>query len=363
MWLLVRLRMVTAPILIGLFIAYALNPVVVRLRRWRVPPVLALGVPVLAVLSLAVVFFAVVVPSMAHEFVYASQHAPQQLYNLVLRADPWYQSHFGEPLSSLVDYHNLSGLTQSIATEVFGPASSALAWVLSSARDVLLAIGNTALVVVVAFFLLDDYEHIVDLTQGLVPRGKIDEVRRVLGRIDDVLAGFLRGELLLWLAATAAFTVGLLALDVPFAIVVGPLAGIMYLVPYIGVVVGVVLCLILSALAGHSFLHVIGVVSLFAVFYTVDLLFITPRVIGNRAGLKPVVVLLGIIAFGQLFGIIGVLIAVPALACGRILLMEAVDRYRASAAYLGTAVQDAPVPTGSEDIEKPRDSAVPGADS
>lgn len=335
MWLLMRLRVVTAPILIGFFIAYALNPAVVKLRRWRVPPILALGVPVLAVVTLAVVFVAVVLPTMAHELVFASQHAPQQVYNLVLRADPWFQEHFGQPLSSVVDYRNLSGLTQSIAAELFGPARSAVGWVLSSARDMLVAVGNIVLVVVVAFFLLEDYEKIVRATADLVPLARLRTVTRVVARIDAVLAGFLRGELLLFAAATVAFTVGLGIMEVPFFLVVGPMAAMMYLVPYVGVLAGGVLCLVLSALAGHTLLHVLGVVGLFATFYLTDLLYLTPRLIGNRVGLRPVVVLLGIIAFGELFGLIGVLLAIPMLATARILLVEATEKYRSSVAYRG----------------------------
>ncbi len=349
MWLLMRLKIVTAPILIGFFIAYALNPVVVRLRRWNVPPILALGVPVLAVVALAVVFITVVLPTMAHELVFASQHAPQQLYNVVLRADPWFQAHLGEPLSSVVDYRNLSGLTQSIAAELFGPARSAVSWVLSSARDMLVTVGNVVLVVVVAFFLLEDYEKIIRASADLVPLGRLRNVTRIVVRIDSVLAGFLRGELLLFAAATCAFTVGLGALQVPFFLVVGPMAALMYLVPYVGVVAGVVLCLSLSALAGHTFLHVLGVVGLFAAFYVTDLLYLTPRLIGNRVGLRPVVVLLGIIAFGELFGLIGVLLAIPVLATGRILVLEAMEKYQTSATYLGDATASES-PSGAQDL-------------
>jgi predicted PurR-regulated permease PerM len=169
----------------------------------------------------------------------------------------------------------------------------------------------------------------------MVPIGRLRNVTRVVARIDEVLSGFLRGELVLFLAATVAFTVGLAVLQVPFALVVGPLAAMVYLVPYIGVLVGATLCLLLSALAGHAFLHVVGVIGLFAAFYIADLLFITPRMIGNRVGLPPVVVLLGIIAFGELFGLIGVLLAIPVLATGRILLLEAMENYRGSSAYLG----------------------------
>ncbi len=332
-WLLIRLSIVTTPILFGFFVAYALNPVVVRLRRWRVPPFLALTVPVLLFVSLAVVFFAVVVPQMAQKLQYASSHLPQVMFNWVLRMDPWVEQHFAHKLSDFVPYQNLSQALQSLAKEIVGPEDSTVGWILSSARDLALAIGNIVLIVVVAFFLLEDYEKIVRGAASLVPRRHSARVSHVITRIDAALAGVLRGELLLMTSAIIAFTVGLLLLDVPFALVMGPIAGVIYLVPYLGVLTGGTLCLLMSLLTDHSAWQIGGVALLFAAFYGIDLLYITPRIIGNRVGLKPVVVLLGIIAMGELAGLTGILLALPLLAVSRILLDEAIADYRLSTMY------------------------------
>lgn len=338
LWLLVRLRVVTAPILIGFFIAYALNPIVVRLRRWRVPPILALTVPLVAVLALAAVFAMVVLPTMAQQLLRVSEHAPARMYNWVLRADPWFLEHVGRSVSDWVSYQDLSGAAQALAREFVGPAQSLLTVVLSSARDLLIGMGRLALVVVVAFFLLDDYERILGRLGDLVPRPRLEEISRVTGKVGEVLDGFVRGQLLLLALASSCFTVGMGLLGVPFFLVMGPIAAVLYLVPYVGVVAGCLLTGLLTALSDGESGHLLGIVILFAAFYGADLLFITPRMIGNRVGLPPLAVLLGIIAFGELFGIIGVLIAVPLLACGRIVMLEALDRYRRSHAYLGHTV-------------------------
>lgn len=335
LWLLERLRVVTAPILIGFFIAYALNPVVIRLRRWRVPPVLALTVPVLAVMALAVVFVVVVLPTMTQQLIAASQQAPARLYNTLLSWDPWTQQRFGTPITDVVKYQDLSGVVQALARDLVGPAQSVVSVVVLSARDVLMGIAKALLVVVVAFFLLGDYDRIVGELALLVPRPRQAEVHRIVARIDAVMAGFVRGQLLLFSLACTVFTLGLALLDEPFALVIGPISAVLYLVPYVGVVIGVTISATLGLLAGLQGWQTLGVIALFGGFYGVDLLFITPRLIGNRVGLPPLAVLLGIIAFGELFGIIGVLIAVPVLACGRILLLEAVGRYQQSSAYRG----------------------------
>lgn len=341
LWLLVRLRVVTAPILIGFFVAYALNPVVVRLRRWRVPGVLALTVPVLAVAALIAVFVAVVLPTMAEQFVRASQRTPGSIYNYLLRLDPHVAPFLGQKLTDLVPYQDLSGMVQAAARALIGPAQSIVTALLSSARDVLLAIGKLILVVVAAFFLLDDYERTVKIAGELVPRRHLAEVERVVERIDAVMAGFVRGQLLLLCLAGAWLTTGMALLGVPFWLVIGPISAALYLIPYVGVLTGAVLTLLLQLLGGGENWQLLATIGLFASLYTADMLVFTPRVIGNRVGLPPLAVLLGIIAFGELFGVIGVLLAVPLLACGRILLLEALDRYRQSAAYLAPHASEA----------------------
>jgi predicted PurR-regulated permease PerM len=147
--------------------------------------------------------------------------------------------------------------------------------------------------------------------------------------------GFVRGQLLLLALAMCTFTTGMAVLGVPFWLAMGPIAAVVYLVPYVGVLSGAIVTALLTALGGGDTAQWLGVLFLFAGFYSVDLLLITPKLIGDRVGLPPLAVLLGIIAFGDLFGVVGVLIAVPLLACARILLLEALDRYRRSEAYLG----------------------------
>ena len=160
----------------------------------------------------------------------------------------------------------------------------------------------------------------------LVPRRHLAEVERVVGRVDAVMAGFVRGQLLLLGLAGVWLTTGMALLQVPFWLVIGPIAAAVYLVPYVGVLTGALLTLTLQLLGGAENWQWLATLGLFGSLYTADMLVFTPRVIGNRVGLPPLAVLLGIIAFGELFGVIGVLLAVPLLACGRILLLEALDR-------------------------------------
>ena len=348
MWLIIRLRVVTAPVIVGFFIAYALNPLVIWLRKRRVPAFVALTLPLGLVIALGIVVVAVVLPRLASELLIASRALPARLQALLIDLDPIWQARFGVKPSSYVEPAVLRENLQRVVMELAGPATSVVGWLLSSARDLLMAVLNVMLVFVAAAFLIDDYDGVVETCASLIPPHRRPEVTRVVRRIDTMLKGFLGGEFLLFVLASLAFISGLVALEVPFAGLVGFACALVYLIPYIGLIIGICLAIAFSLLNQPSLATMTGVLAVFGTFYVIDLLFITPRVIGGRVGLTPLVVLLGIIAGGELFGIIGVLLAIPSLAVARILLVELVDAYRRSAAFRGESADPASAPRPEE---------------
>ncbi|MEY3013394.1 MAG: hypothetical protein RIT45_2129 [Pseudomonadota bacterium] len=333
MWLVWRLRIVTAPLVVGFLLAWALNPAVRWLRRLRVPALVALMVPLAVVIGLGVVTLAIIVPVLGTELMRVSAALPGRVRTALLHLDPFFERVVGRPVTEMVAPEALLKALQGELRELAGPATSMVSWLLESAGTVLLAIGNVGLVFVVTAFLIDDYRQILRFFDDLVPPRARPTVRRIAGRIDETLMGFVRGELLLFILASMSFTAGLMVLEVPFAALIGPVAGALYLVPYLGVVTGAAIALLLALPEAPSWATFAGVTSVFAVFYGVDLLFVTPRLIGGRVGLQPIVVLLGIIAGGELLGIAGIVLAVPFLAVVRILLIESIDAYRRTAAF------------------------------
>jgi predicted PurR-regulated permease PerM len=334
LWLLVRLEVVTVPVFIGLGVAYVLRPLVRWLRRHRLPGVLALAVPVLLALGLLLLAVFVVGPRLVQDLRLASRSLPDKVMILVNTWAPRLEEALGVSLSALVEPRSLQARLQDGLGQVLGTATSLLGWVWTSARDLVLALFNAVVILVVAAFMIDDFDSIVGWFRSLVPRRWADDLKRLLVRIDETMAGFLRGQLLLLGTALIVFTTGLALMGLPFAFILGPLAAVLYLVPYVGVAVGAIFCLLVVLLELPSWGMVIAVVSLFGGFNAIDGLFITPRLIGSRVGLRPLLVLLGIIAGGELFGIVGVLLAVPTLAVLRIVLLDLVERYRHSRAYL-----------------------------
>jgi predicted PurR-regulated permease PerM len=334
-WLAWRLRLVTGPMFVGFMLAWALRPAVVWLRRHNVPALVALIGPLALVVGLAVVTFAVILPALGSELLRASQTLPERLQEALVALDPITERFIDRRVTDLVAPEVLLDTLQGALRDLAGPARSMVSWILESAGRIVLALANVGLVFIVSAFLMDDYDRLLAVGAELVPPRTRPLVFRVVRRIDETLMGFVRGEMLLFLLATLSFTSGLLVLDVPFAGLVGPVAGIVYLIPYLGVASGVLVALSLALLETPTWGTFAGVTTVFGAFYAIDMLFITPRLIGGRVGLRPLVVLLGIIAGGELLGIAGILLAVPFLAVARILLLESVEAYRLSPIFRG----------------------------
>ncbi|MCO4761974.1 MAG: AI-2E family transporter [Myxococcales bacterium] len=347
LWVTIRLKVVTAPVIVGFFIAYALNPLVIWLRKHHVPAFVALTLPLALVIAVGILLIVVVIPGLASELLSASQTFPARLQALLVDLDPIWQRNFGIKPSSYFEPATLRDNLQRVVVELAGPATSVVGWLLSSARDLFLAAANVLLVFVAAAFMIDDYDRIVARCASLIPPRERPQITRIVTRIDEMMKGFLGGELVLFLLASISFTSGLLILNVPFAGLIGFAAALIYLVPYIGIILGAALAVAFSLLEDPSLATVSGVLAVFGTFYVIDLLFITPRIIGGRVGLTPLVVLLGIIAGGELFGIIGVLLAIPCLAVARILLVELVDAYQRSTAFRGRQT-NSPLPADED---------------
>jgi predicted PurR-regulated permease PerM len=131
---------------------------------------------------------------------------------------------------------------------------------------------------------------------------------------DDVLAGFLRGQLIVMIGLAIIYTAGLLLIGLPFAVAIGVVSGLVSFVPYLGFVFGIFLAGLTALNEPNTVFMLIGVVVVFSVGQLMEGSFLTPRFVGNRIGLHPVLVIFAVMAFGQLFGFFGVLLALPAAA-------------------------------------------------
>ncbi|MBD2838240.1 AI-2E family transporter [Pseudomonas sp. JM0905a] len=333
-WLLYQLNPVLSPFLMGMLFAYLGDPLVDRLERlglsrtWGV--VLVFGLFGLIVLALLLVLL----PMLGRQLFRLYEVAPQMLDWLQQSALPWAQAQFGLP----GDFWRVDRL-KAVITGHLGQttdiAGSLLASVTASGLALLGWLGNLLLIPVVGFYLLRDWDLMVAKLRGLLPRNRESYVVGLVGECHEVLGAFLRGQLLVMLALGLIYAVGLMLVGLDLGLLIGLLAGLASIVPYMGFVVGFGAALVaaLFQFGGFELYPLIGVVAVFTVGQLLEGMLLTPLLVGDRIGLHPVAVIFAILAGGQLFGFTGVLLALPVAAIIMVLLRHAHDFYKLSDLY------------------------------
>lgn len=202
-----------------------------------------------------------------------------------------------------------------------------------SGLGLLLGLANIALVPVVAFYLMRDWDDIAERMLGLMPKAWQAGTLHMVGEADEVVGAFLRGQFIVMCALGALYAMGLWIVGLELALLLGLIAGLASLVPYLGFIVGVSASLIAAWLQFHEPLPLLYVALVFGVGQLIESMVLTPVLVGNRIGLHPVVVIFALMAGGQLAGFVGVVVALPVAAVIKVFASHALVHYRNSAIY------------------------------
>lgn len=212
--------------------------------------------------------------------------------------------------------------------EMFGSWSGkVLLSVTKSGGALAAAVLSLFLIPIITFYLLRDWDSIMAHLGALVPESQRDTVFQLARESDDVLGAFLRGQLLVMLALAVIYSLGLSLVGLKFAIAIGVVSGIVSFVPYLGFVFGIALAGMTVVLEPDPLWHLVGVVATFSIAQFFEGSFLTPKLVGDKIGLHPVIVIFAVAAGGQLFGFFGILLALPAAAVLSVLVRFAYDRY------------------------------------
>lgn len=306
LWL---LGAVLAPFAIAAVLAYMLHPMVQRLVRLRLP--LWMAVAMVEVMALVAVlgFVFLVVPVLSRELPVIREQLPQLLANLQQALQPLVAS-FGLKLefdvaavkAFAVKYFSANG------EDLFGQALSSLRLGGSVA---LALVGNLVLVPVALFYLLHDWQSWTEALVRLVPPRMLPSVEGFFRETDGMLRQYLRGQISVMVLLAVFYALGLALVGLDLAVPIGIFTGLAMFVPYVGFGIGLVLALLAGSLQfGLSGLFLVGLV--FGLGQIIEGLILTPRLVGERIGLHPLAVIFALLAFGQLLGFVGVLVALPA---------------------------------------------------
>lgn len=325
LWL---LSPVLTPFIVAAVLAYALHPAVEWLAARRVPRLVAVVLVEVAMIVALLLVVLLMVPILSKELPLLREQIPLLADRLNQNVVPWLQQ-WG--VNVALDTASIKAF---VLKYLDANLEEWLATVLSSARIggsiVLALIGNVVLVPVVLFYLLNDWPQLVRRAEGLVPPRLLPMVRDFLGECDAVLGQYLRGQLLVMVILAVGYSIGLALFGFDLAVPVGVFTGLAIFIPYVGYGLGLLLALLAGVLQFGSWYGVIAVAVVYGIGQVVESLVLTPRLVGERIGLAPLTVIFSLLAFGHLFGFVGVLIALPVSA----LLVVAVRRLRA--AYLAS---------------------------
>jgi predicted PurR-regulated permease PerM len=335
-WLVLRLRAALTPVFFALLISYALDPLVDRLEAVHMPRSLSIAVLLSAVILLLGLFVFLVLPAVVSDLFELARTLALALGRLVEYVRPWLLAHGVElPPSVEAALQNVSSNALSLVSEAMSPMGDVVSAAVGGTMSLIGTLGTLVMVPVFAFYFLHDFDRIKDLWRELLPATVRDDIVSLARQVDAVLSHFVVGQLTVMAIMGGLYAVGYMLIGVTLAVPIGLLAGFLTFIPYVGSTVALVLGLLMVLVHFTGWGQIIAVVSVYLVIQTLDGLVITPRVVGGKLGLSPVWVLFALMAFGQLFGLVGVMLALPASAVIKVFVVEGLIRYRRSTFYLG----------------------------
>ena len=336
---------VLTPFVVAAILAYALQPLVRRLQGVlgvRVPAFVSVVlVELLALLSVLGIVL-LLVPILARELPLIQQQLPALMDLLQDKVNPWL-AQMG--LNVSLDMGSLKAqLIKYLSANRDDVLDSALSSLKLGGSVAMALLGNAVLIPVVLFYLLSDWDRWVGMLLDLIPLAFRPRFDDFMHECDAVLGQYLRGQLLVMLVLAVFYAIGLALFGLELALPIGVFTGLAVFVPYLGFGVGLLLALVAGLLQFVSLKALVMVGVVFGLGQLVESFFLTPRLVGERIGLHPLAVIFALLAFGQVLGFVGVLVALPASAVLLVALRRVRDGYLRSALYQS----DVPPPATDE---------------
>ena len=327
-------RSILLPFIAGMALAYFLDPVADWFERRGFSRLMATLAILVAFIALFAIALIVVIPILVTQAADLGGRIPgyiSQLQALLMQESNLLPDWFGEQLGQIKESF------AALLKEGAGLVGTVFKQIWNSGMALLDIAALFVVTPVVAFYLLLDWDNMVEKVDSWIPRDHVETVRTLAGQIDTTIAGFVRGQGSVCIILGLIYAVGLSLVGLNFGLLIGLFAGLISFIPYVGSLVGLVLALVVAIVQFWlDFVMIGAVVVVFAVGQFFEGNILQPRLVGKSVGLHPVWLMFALFAFGALFGFVGMLIAVPAAASVGVLVRFAISRYLDSDLYHGT---------------------------
>ncbi|KAB1858027.1 AI-2E family transporter [Acinetobacter tandoii] len=335
LWVLYLLKPVVLPFIVAFLVAYLFNPLVqkfhqIGLPRWLAISIVFIGIGV--VLTLAISYL---VPLIWQQLMYAKSSIPAGIHWLNDTFLPWLSRTFNL-VQMEIDKHQLStAVMDYIQTNYSADSLQTMALKIAQSGLSFIQIGGTVVLIpIIAFYFLLDWDRMLDSMRRLIPRPYEQSTLKIVGECHSVLGAFVKGQFLVMLLLGIVYAVGLQLIGLEVGLIIGMVAGLASIIPYLGFAVGIIAAVIASLFQfGLDWMHLALVVVVFMIGQAVEGYILQPFLLGDKIGLSPVAVVFAVLAGAQLAGFLGMLIALPVAAVIVVLLKHAREWYEKSQLY------------------------------
>ena len=323
------LRNIYIPIFVSYFLSFLLNPVIRKMEKkgfGRIGPIIFLLTLLFALVGSIIFLMAPRVMSQMKELF---ERLPSAMNVLSERFSPMSIQYLGIDI-----FNQWKEVVQNLIPKIaILPAAEIIEGFFSGTLKALTTLLTILLIPIFTFYFLKDYYRINHALLNLVPRRHLKDVEEVMKRLSIVLGSLIRGQFLVCLLLALYYSLSLSAVEIDMALLLGVFSGLMNLVPFVGPIVSIILTLLFTLLGGGGLMQVAQVLGIYVLANLVDSTVLTPKIVGKQVGISPLLIILGILAGGEILGFLGILLALPLMAMGKVLGEFFLERYTASEYY------------------------------
>ncbi|MFC6839054.1 AI-2E family transporter [Xanthomonas theicola] len=337
LWVVWLLAPILTPFVLALLLGWLGDPLVDRLERAGRSRNMAVTLVFVLMLLLLALALVILVPMLERQIVTFINVLPQARDWFIGTAIPWAEQKTGLQLMAWLDPERLIDWIRGHWQQAGGVAATFFGYLSRSGFAMVTWVVNLVLLPILTFYFLRDWDLLVERVAATIPRNHIATVSRLARESNEVLGAFIRGQFLVMLALGVVYAGGLSLIGLNLGLLIGIVAGLISFIPYLGATTGILLAVLAALVQAKGFdlqlLILVGVV--FTVGQLLESYVLTPRIVGDKIGLHPVAVIFAVMAGGQLFGFLGMLLALPVAAVANVLLHYLHEQYRQSELYAG----------------------------
>jgi predicted PurR-regulated permease PerM len=330
-FLIYLLKPILAPFLIASLLAYLGDPLANRLQRWKIPRTLAVVMVFVVMILIILLLLLLLVPLIQKQISLLIERIPVVINWLQNTAIPWVNNSLGVTVT--LDLNTVKTAITQNWQQATGVAQTTIKTLTDSGLALITFVIDLILIPVVTFYLMRDWAVVTAEIITLIPRRALPLLSQLAHDCNQVVGAFFRGQLSVMLILGVYYTLGLWIVGLDFALLIGIMIAFFSIVPFLGTIVGLIIATIATYVQFHDWKHLLFTFIVFTIGHVAENMVLTPWLIGDRIGLHPVAVIFAVLAGGQLFGFVGVLIALTVAAVIMVLLRYLRMHYLQSGMY------------------------------